>query len=610
MELNKVIVTLFAETKQYTEKLDQAGAKMTAFGAKADASSAKLTSMANKASTAIVGAGLAAAVVSVKMAANFQEAMTTLVTGAGESQKNLKMVSDGILNLAGIVGQTPKALAEGMYLIESAGYHGARGLAILKASAEGAAVGSAEMATVANAVTTAMTDYNIPVSQAANVTSALIETVASGKTHLQDLATSIGKVMPVASALGVNFQTVTGAMATMTNAGLSARFAAQHLQTTLLALSAPTHGSSKALDAVGLSAQQLKNIMADPKKGLGVAIETINDAVGKRFPRSSVEYVQTMKAIYGSTVAYSTALQLGGTHAGQFADNVKNIGARLGKTSKDVQGWALVQKDLNQQLKQFSGAGQSMLINLGSFLLPKLTDIAKFGASVFSWFKSHPLAGTILGDAGIAVFALALALKVKNAMKKVFDAGSDIWNGLKSVYSKVTGKGGVGGVLSGPQTAAQGTTMIDLLKNIDINTAKMAGGKSFVSQTKDTVTKYGGSVLPLIGKFFGKGGGTLLEGLGMGGAIAAADILAPGPAKQVGGKTITLKDLTGAGWTTSEAKTLLTQIAKNTSAYSLVLDKANGGTNELDKFFSRNGKRYYSMTQAGTTKVMMTVSVK
>ena len=152
--------------------------------------------------------------------------------------------------------------------------------------------------------------------------------------------------------------------------------------------------------------------------------------------------------------------------------------------------------------------------------------------------------------------------------------------------------------------------MIDLLKNIDINTAKMAGGKSFVSQTKDTVTKYGGSVLPLIGKFFGKGGGTLLEGLGMGGAIAAADILAPGPAKQVGGKTITLKDLTGAGWTTSEAKTLLTQIAKNTSAYSLVLDKANGGTNELDKFFSRNGKRYYSMTQAGTTKVMMTVSVK
>ena len=478
MELNKVIVTLFAETKQYTEKMDQAGAKMTAFGAKADATNARLTSMANKASTAIVGAGLAAAVVSVKMAANFQEAMTTLVTGAGESEKNLKMVGDGILNLAGVVGQTPKALAEGMYLIESAGYHGARGLAILKASAEGAAVGSAQMATVANAVTTAMTDYNIPVSQANNVTSALIETVASGKTHLEDLATSIGKVMPVAAALGINFQTVTGAMATMTNAGLSARFAAQHLQTTLLALSAPTHGSSKALDAVGLSAQKLKNIMANPKEGLGVAIETINDAVGKRFPRNSVAYVQTMKAIYGSTVAYSTALQLGGTHAGQFADNVKNIGARLKGTAKDVQGWSLVQKDLNMQLKQFNAGGQALMINLGQFLLPKLADVAKFGAAVVGWFKDHPIAGDILGFGAIGAFSLALALKVKNAMKKVFDAGSDIWNGLKSVYGRITGKGGAGGVLSGPQTATQGADMIALLGNIDINTAKMAGGSA------------------------------------------------------------------------------------------------------------------------------------
>jgi TP901 family phage tail tape measure protein len=510
MELNKVIVTLFAETKQYIEKMDQAGAKMTAFGAKADATNARLTSMANKASTAIVGAGIAAAAVSVKMAANFQAALTTLVTGAGESEKNIEMVKKGILSMAGVVGQTPKALAEGMYLIESAGYHGAKGLTILKAAAEGAAVGNANMATVANAVTTALTDYNLPASKAAAVTSALVETVASGKTNLQDLATSIGKVMPVASALGINFQTVTGAMATMTNAGLSARFAAMHLQATLLSLQAPSKGSQKALDAVGLSSQQLKNIMADPKQGLGVAINTINEAVGKHFPRNSVAYVEAMKAIYGSTVAYSTALMLGGSHAKQFADNVDNIGKRVKATGKDVQGWALVQKDLNQQLKQLSGAGQALMINLGDFLLPKLTDIAKFGAAVIGWFKDHPVAGDILGFGTIGVFALALALKVKNAMKKVFDAGSDIWNGIKSVYARITGKGPLSNPLTGPQTAAQGTTMIDLLTNIDINTAKMAGGSAV-----NGLAGLGGA------GGLGEAGG-VAAGLGAGGAAVVA----------------------------------------------------------------------------------------
>lgn len=608
--LPPIIATLIADTKEFNAKVAGAEKQVKGFAASTDAAGAKFSSFANKASTAIVGAGLAVGVASVKMAANFDEAMTQLITGAGESQRNIEMVKNGILDMAGVVGQTPKQLAEGMYLIESAGYHGARGLAILKASAEGAAVGNAQMATVANAVTTAMTDYNIPASRANAVTSALIETVASGKTHLEDLASSIGKVMPVAAALGINFQTVTGAMATMTNAGLSARFAAQHLQTTLLSLSAPTKASQKALEAVGLSAQQLKNIMSNPKEGLGTALQVIQEAVARRFPAGSVAYVEAMKAIYGSTVAYSTALMLGGKHAKQFADNVDHIGSRLKSNSPTVQGWALVQKDLNQQLKELSGAGQSLMINLGQMLLPKLTDIAKFAASVINYFKEHPLAGEILGLASAGVFAAALALKVKNAMKKVFDAGSDIWNGLKTVWQKFSLNGGGGNPLSGPVTSAQGVDMITLLKNIDINTAKMAGGKSVATTLKNDAEKYGGSVLPLLGRFFGSGGGSLLEGAGLGATVAAANFLTPSAPTAQAGNTITLQQLIGAGWNTSEAKTLLKEISKNTSAYSLSLDAANGGTNELIRTFKRGGQTYASITQAGTTKVQMTVTVK
>ena len=221
--LPPVVATLVADIKQYSAKMDEADRKMTQFGAASETTGSKVMGGLQKASTAIIGIGVAVAAYSVKAATNFQSLTTALVTGAGESEKNLKMVSDGILAMAGKVGQTPAQLAQGLYMIESAGYHGSAGLTVLQAAAEGAAVGSAQMETVANALTTAMHDFNIPVSKANNVTSALIETVASGKTHLQDLASSMGKVMPVASALGVSMQGVLGAMATMTNSGLSAR---------------------------------------------------------------------------------------------------------------------------------------------------------------------------------------------------------------------------------------------------------------------------------------------------------------------------------------------------------------------------------------------------
>src|SRR5439155_4756198 len=122
-----------------------------------------------------------------QMAGDFQAGMTSLVTGAGESQKNIQMVSNGLLGLATQTGTSTKQLTDGMYMIESAGYHGADGLKVLQASAEGAKVGAANLADVANGVTTALTDYHMPASQAVSVTNDLIATVASGKTHMQDL---------------------------------------------------------------------------------------------------------------------------------------------------------------------------------------------------------------------------------------------------------------------------------------------------------------------------------------------------------------------------------------------------------------------------------------
>src|SRR5258708_20569237 len=92
---------------------------------------------------ALVGIGVA----SLKMAADFQKGLTTLVTGAGESEKNLKLVGDGIKRVAVDSGTSTKTLIDGMYMIESAGFHGAAGLKILSPSAQAAKLSTPDLAT-------------------------------------------------------------------------------------------------------------------------------------------------------------------------------------------------------------------------------------------------------------------------------------------------------------------------------------------------------------------------------------------------------------------------------------------------------------------------------
>lgn len=353
-----------------------------------------------------IAAGLGIATVAIgieatKAAASYQTLTTQIVTGAGESQANIELVRKGILSMAGAVGTMPDELAKGMYLIESAGYHGAAGLDVLKAAAKGAKVGGADMADVANGLTTALTDYNIPADRANAVTSALVETVAVGKMHMQDLAKSLGMVMPKASALGVSFQDVTGALATMTGAGMTARRASMNLANTILSLGAPSNKASVALGEIGMSAQQVKDDLS--KKGLAGTLQEIEEHVGSTFPKGSVAAVEAFKNILGGATGYGTALALTGTHMAAFKEDIAKIGTALLGQSKDVAGFAMTQKDLNFQYEAFSSSVKAIEIRLGDYLIPIIEK-------TMMWVSKHKTlieaTAAVIGTAMVAAMGL------------------------------------------------------------------------------------------------------------------------------------------------------------------------------------------------------------
>ena len=358
--------------------------RVSASTKEAEAALGSLGGMLSKAGPIAIGGAIAGAavvgvgVLATKMAGDFQSGMTTLVTGAGEAQGSIGLVSQGILQMATDTGTTTKQLTDGMFMIESAGYHGKAGLDVLTAAAEGAKVGNADLGTVADATTTIMKDFSDQGVTATQAVNSLVATVANGKTHMEDLGQSLAHVLPTASAAGVGLNDVMGAMATMTGEGVDAANAATYLRQTILALDAPSSQAKKALEDIGLSTDQVSSTM---QKSLPAALQLITDHLSKKFKPGSAEYIAALKDIVGGSKEIQGVLDLTGNHAKDFKTNVDNITGAVKKGGTQVSGWTDVQKTMNFQMDRAKAAVEEMGIKLGTKLLPVATQLFTFIAN-------------------------------------------------------------------------------------------------------------------------------------------------------------------------------------------------------------------------------------
>lgn len=277
--------------KDAQDKQAASATKLTAAQNEGTITSAGLAKGVAALTVGVGAAAVAIGVIGVKSAADFQTQLTRLATSAGESTANLQQVGDGILKMAGDVGTSTTELTSGMYTVESAGYHGADGLTVLKAAAQGAKEENAQLSTVANAVTDILTDYHLPAAQAADVTSKLVQAVALGKTNFEDLSGAMSSIAPLASAAHVPLQDMLGDLAEMTAHGVSADQAAQNLANTVRSLSNPTNVMTQELSQLGIRSDDVSKNLG--KTGISGALMSISDAIMQRMGPSGQVLLQT-----------------------------------------------------------------------------------------------------------------------------------------------------------------------------------------------------------------------------------------------------------------------------------------------------------------------------
>lgn len=163
----------------------------------------------------IAAAGVALAAFAKKGIGDFIEMdkkareVFTLIPDASESMR--KKLVKGANEIATAYGVPVTDALQGMYDALSAGIPKENVVDFLKVASDAAKGGVSDLGTAVGAITTVLNGYGMEAKSARDVSDVLFTVVKGGVTNFNELGANIGKVTPIASALGVEFSEV-GAM--------------------------------------------------------------------------------------------------------------------------------------------------------------------------------------------------------------------------------------------------------------------------------------------------------------------------------------------------------------------------------------------------------------
>ena len=403
------------ESAASLERIGAAGKKVSSEGGIRAATGhvERLGNSVSKAGSKMIGAGRTLSMVGVpiaaigylagKSAAQFNQAMTVLVTQANMPLKSLKKVSLQVQDMAAKFGSTPLEAAKAMYAIESIGLRGPKAMTALKASLMGTAVGLDQLSSTSDAVTTAMASHIKGVGGPVEAMAIMDKAVGLGKMHLQDLTDSFKSgIIPISQQFGLGFKQIVAAAAGLTRVGIPAAQVMSRMRLTLTSMIAPTAGGLAAMGQMGLSQFQLADDLRKPG-GLLAALADLKSHAAL-LPRNVAD--ADIAAMFGKSRGATGILSLLG-HLG----NIQGIyGQVLGANQSQFdKHFAETAKTPAFRYKQIEAAFEKVMIRFGTavnqYVLPVLVKLIPVLTSVLKWFS-----GLSMGTKKLMLGILALSV--------------------------------------------------------------------------------------------------------------------------------------------------------------------------------------------------------
>ena len=376
-------------TDQQMDRVQKASQKLDKFGKSATKMGRQ---MSMKMTLPMVGAGAAA----FKLAKDFESSMTKIESLVGKSSEEVAGLTESVLSLAGTTARAPQELADAMFFITSAGIDAADAAGVLEASAKAAAIGLGDTATIADLATSAMNAYGKENLSASNATDVMVSAVREGKLEASELAGSMGRVLPIASAMGVSFNEVGAAFASLSRTGTNAAEAATQVRGIMTSLLRPTKMAEEALTDMGLSSEGLRTQIKE--QGLLSTLKTLADEFDGNAAASA--------SVFGNVRALSGVMDLMGKNVAGTEKIFASMNDTLGATDKAFAVASdTTEFKMNQAISEFKVAMIAIGQEIIPVVLPIIQKLAAFIGKVVKAFSN--LSGPM--KTAIVVVALLVA---------------------------------------------------------------------------------------------------------------------------------------------------------------------------------------------------------
>lgn len=248
--------------------------------ARIQARSAALQAVGQKMTKFITLPLVALGAVAIKQAADFQKALNTIQVVTDQTDAQMRRTGEGLKRIAVKAATGLDQLTDSLYLVEKSGLRGKKALDVVRAAAEGAKAENADLGTVTNALTSVMASYGTKLKGGpVHAMNMLIEAAGLAKTTQQDFAHSLSNVVPIAASLGIKFQDIGAAIATMTQHGETAQHATENLRFMIQALAGQNNVASSMMQQFGINTVKLRTQLG--KRGLVGTLDLVLNHLSK-----------------------------------------------------------------------------------------------------------------------------------------------------------------------------------------------------------------------------------------------------------------------------------------------------------------------------------------
>lgn len=364
--------------RKASEEVEKFGDKSEESGKQSEESSKKSRDGIKELQGVLVSAGIAATLNEIKngffdcseAAAQFETSTAMVATIADTSQKSLSSISKEVRTYSNETGEAASDMAEATYQAISASVNTADAAAFAGTATKLAVGGFTSATTAVDVLTTAINAYGLAASDATQLSDYLITTQNLGKTSVDQLAQSVGKVIPLASAYNVQMDNLSSAYAVLTANGIATAESGTYLKSMLNELGDTGSDVSEVLlNSTGKTFAQLM----EQGYSLGDVMAMLGDAVDG----DSTAF----NALWSSTEAGIGALSLFNAGADKYNSVLDSMRTSAGATEK---AYSTMADTTDKSKQRMENSFNNLKISVGDVLNPALTQVYEGFTSVFA----------------------------------------------------------------------------------------------------------------------------------------------------------------------------------------------------------------------------------